>query len=236
MGEQHNHKPAIFDALSEPVSTRAAAGIERLGAALQHHAWEASFGKGLTPTQDRVLKILEKEDRAALGTGVLAERLQVSAPTVSDALAALERKGLIARERGEIDKRAVSITLTEAGKELAGAADARSKIRAAVDAMPPALQVELLRGVSAAIRELQQAGDIPIQRMCVICRYFRPNIHADPRLPHYCAFVDAPFGDEHLRLDCQEQETASGIEQQENWARFIAPIINTSTGPTPSNI
>ncbi len=225
MTNDEKHQQAVFDSLSEPVSNRAAAGIERLSTALQHHAWEAGFEKTLTPTQVRVLKLLE-QDGDTLGTGALAGRLQISAPTVSDALAALERKGFINRQRNQDDKRAVSITLTDAGKILAETADVLGPIRAAVDAMPPVLQIELLRGVSGAIRELQRNGGIPLQRMCVTCRYFQPNIHADPRLPHHCAYVNAAFGDEHLRLDCKEQETASEIVQQQNWARFVAPIVS----------
>jgi hypothetical protein len=42
--------------------------------------------------------------------------------------------------------------------------------------------------------------------MCVTCRYFRPHVHSDPERPHHCAFVDAPFGDRALRLDCRDHE------------------------------
>jgi hypothetical protein len=67
------------------------------------------------------------------------------------------------------------------------------------------------------IRGLQEAGDIPVQRMCVTCRYFRPNVHDDRDRPHHCAFVDAAFGDPQLRLDCTEQEPASAAESRANW-------------------
>jgi hypothetical protein len=40
--------------------------------------------------------------------------------------------------------------------------------------------------------------------MCATCVFFRPDVHDDPERPHHCAFVDAPFGDRQLRLDCDD--------------------------------
>ena len=59
---------------------------------------------------------------------------------------------------------------------------------------------------------LQEARAIPVQRMCLTCRHFRPHVHDDPARPHHCAFVDAAFGDAALRLDCADHETARDEE------------------------
>ena len=57
------------------------------------------------------------------------------------------------------------------------------------------------------IRTLQEKGRIPVARMCVSCRFFQPFRHDNPARPHHCAFVDAAFGDEELRLDCPDHCT-----------------------------
>jgi hypothetical protein len=36
------------------------------------------------------------------------------------------------------------------------------------------------------------------------CRFVRPYLHANAREPHHCAYVDAPFGDGELRVDCAD--------------------------------
>ena len=46
-------------------------------------------------------------------------------------------------------------------------------------------------------------------RMCVSCRFFRLHQHEDPAQPHHCDYVNAPIGDQALRLDCPEYEMAS---------------------------
>lgn len=78
----------------------------------------------------------------------------------------------------------------------------------------------LLRSLVKVLRALQEAGDIPLQRMCVTCTHFRPHVHPDPANPHHCAFVDAPFGDRHLRLACPDHVVAEPARQDDAWHRF----------------
>jgi hypothetical protein len=51
-------------------------------------------------------------------------------------------------------------------------------------------------------------------------KQFRPYAHPDPRAPHHCAFVDAPFGDGQLRVDCPDQTPAEAGQEEENCRRF----------------
>jgi hypothetical protein len=46
------------------------------------------------------------------------------------------------------------------------------------------------------------------QRTCVTGRHFRENVAPGTSTPHFCAFVDAPMAERHLRVDCAEHETA----------------------------
>src|SRR3546814_20452567 len=70
------------------------------------------------------------------------------------------------------------------------------------------------------IGALQTRGTIPVQRMCVSCAHFRPNVHSDAATPHHFAFVDAAFGDASLRLDCDDHVEADASARLESWARF----------------
>jgi len=78
----------------------------------------------------------------------------------------------------------------------------------------------MLRALTRVIRALQEARAIPVQRICVTCRHFRPHVHDDATAPHHCAFVDAAFGDAGLRLDCTDHEGATGQDRARKWARF----------------
>jgi DNA-binding MarR family transcriptional regulator len=56
-------------------------------------------------------------DGASLRVCDLAERLRVDAPTVSRKVRQLERMGLLGRSEDEVDRRAVRLQLTEAGRD-----------------------------------------------------------------------------------------------------------------------
>ena len=186
----------------------AATGLAKIGLLLRHHAWQERGQTGLTPTQGQLLAQLRAQP--GRGVGELAESLGVSSPTVSDALATLVAKRLVVKRPSPRHPRAVAITLTAAGRRAAErAAGWPDTLLAAVDALEPDEQAALVRALTKMIRELQERGEIPIARMCVSCRFFRPNVHPDDAAPHHCAFVDAPFGDRELRLDCADHEPAT---------------------------
>ena len=224
---------AVFDSLSEPLPRRLAAGLARLSVALRAGQWRLAEAYGLTPTQSQALALVAA--RPGLRISEVAKQLAITRPTASDTVAALERKRLLRREPDPRDARASGLMLTEAG--IAMARDAGDWPAALLDVaadLPLAEQEALLRLVTRLIRGLQQRGAIAPARLCVTCRFFRPYTHpADAAAPHHCAFVDAPFGDRHLRLDCPEQEPLPPAEAEVVWTRFTARRTSTLDGDIP---
>lgn len=210
-----------LDTLSEPLANRLRDGLERLAAVLRTDQWTASAAAGLTPTQAHVLAFLAGRECAGVRVKEIAVHLGVSQPTATDSIAALERKGLVQRYDDPADARATRVRLTSAGEQNTRALrSAPSAIARAFSDMAQEDRTQMLRLVIRVIRQLQVNGAIPIQRMCVNCRHFRPNIHSDAANPHHCAFVDAAFGDRDLRLDCGDHETADPALQSANWTAF----------------
>lgn len=199
-----------FDQDNQPVARRVADALARIAAALKSRSWQEGERLGLTPTQAEILALLARPGNDGLGLTAVADRLQVTRPTASDAVAALVRKGLVEKASAVEDRRAIVLRLTAAGgTAAAGILDWPDFLTRAVGTLPASDQQALLSGLVGTIRALQTAGDIPVQRLCVTCRYFRANAHADADAPHHCALVDAPFGDRHLRLDCPDQRPAA---------------------------
>jgi DNA-binding MarR family transcriptional regulator len=207
----------------EPLPQRVTTGLAKVGLALKQQAWAEAGGRGLTPTQGQVLALL-RANPGGLRLGVLAGQLGVTQPTASDSVAALQRKGLVAKDRLAGDGRAVVVRLTPAGaREAAAAAAWPDFLLETVDELSAAEQAAFLRALVTMIRSLQVRGRIPVARMCVSCRFFRPYRHHDPARPHHCAFVDAPFGDGELRLDCPDHAAAPAEQAAAAWQAFRAP-------------
>lgn len=71
---------------------------------------------GLTEQQWRILRVLWSE--GAVTTTHLSRQTLLPAPSLVGILDRLEKKGLVARQRGQKDRRTVHVTATEQGRQL----------------------------------------------------------------------------------------------------------------------
>jgi DNA-binding MarR family transcriptional regulator len=202
-------------------------GLSRIGTVLRSQAWQGASPRGIHPTQAQVLVFLARTRPRGLRLSELADRLAVTRPTASESVSALERKGLLVRRRDPVDGRAIQIHLSPEG-ELAAeeVAEWPDLLIEVVDGLDPEEKGALLRTLMKLIFGLQARGRIATHRMCVTCRYFQPDAHPDPERPHHCGFVDAPFGDHQLRIDCREYEEvddAKALPIREAFAKRTIP-------------
>lgn len=211
-----------FDKISSPIEARISTGFAKINTAMRSKAWGHAAANGLTPTQTEILSLLATRS-VPLRLSAIAQQLVITPATASDAVAALVAKGLIEKGPAIDDKRALSITLTEAGSSMAASANLSLFLGSATQLLSENEKVILLRLIIKMIRQLQDQGDIAVNRMCVTCRYFGKNQEHSVSKPHYCHLVDAPFGDQHLRLDCPEHEEAQLSDQIEAWQQFTRP-------------
>jgi DNA-binding MarR family transcriptional regulator len=193
-----------FDTISAPVEQTIATGLARIATVMRSQAWARAFAEGITPTQSDILTLLSTRQEA-VRLSVIAEQLAITAATASEAVSTLVGKGLVDKVRASDDRRAVALSLSAKGRELAAAGgDSGGLLAMSLLALTPEEKSTLLSLIVKVIRNMQERGDISTARMCVTCSYYQP--HDDPELPHYCNLVGAPFADRHLRLDCPEHE------------------------------
>lgn len=213
-----------FADLNPSAGFRIATGLAKIGMVLRSRAWQEGFAQDLTPTQGQVLAHLELRPGSTLSE--VAAALGVRASTASEAVAVLERKGFISKERQAEDGRRLALLLTPAGQEQARrVATWPDFLASVVESMTAEEQATLVRLLQRLIRELQLRGEIPLARLCSTCVHFRPFVHPDREQPHHCTYVDLPFGDRDLRLDCPEHQAAPPPQAEASWQRFIDPEL-----------
>jgi DNA-binding MarR family transcriptional regulator len=205
--------------IAPPVHARIVEGLERIATALKSDDWVRAQATGLNPTQLAILKALESRS-SGMSVKELSSQLGVSQPTATDSILALERKALVEKRADPADGRAVCIFISKAGRAAIGGDQASGAVARATAALDDEDQGQLLVQLVSVIRLLQEQGSIPIQRMCVSCRHFRPHAHADAARPHHCTFVDAAFGQQDLRIDCRDHETADPSVRAATWVEF----------------
>jgi len=204
-----------------PITIHLAAGLEKIGLAMKSRTWRREGRAGVGPLQRQVLTLLRAKPNKSAQVSAIAEELVVRLPTASEVVATLERKRLVKRRRSMRDARIVTVELTARGaRACTPAVDMPNHIAAATGALSSAEQIVFLKGLMKVIRTLQERGEITVARMCISCRYFRPNQYDDAAQPHHCDYLDTPFGDQALRLECAEYEPAAVSQARESWTKF----------------
>lgn len=194
------------DATDPPLRQRLGIGLEKISMVLKSQAWQDANLQGLTPTQGKILTLLRDRQPVGIRLSEVADVLGITSPTASDAVAVLSKKGLVDKQRSKEDARAISITLSPQGIQQAEQVMGWSDfLLSAIDDLTEFEQEIFLKGLIKIIRRLQAEGYITVSRMCLTCQFFHPNQYPESQYPHHCGFVDAPFGDRDLRIDCPDQ-------------------------------
>ncbi len=181
------------------------AATERLGRALRVARQAVATELQISLLQ---LQIIEHLD--TLGprrVGLLAAELDVTQPTISDAISVLDDKGLIKRSADPDDGRAIQATLTTSGSQLASRANA---------ALAPSLhgdrvddegdQATALKVILNEIHRMQLAGIISINRSCLSCAHYQPPAASEPGR---CLLLRTDLHTADLRVDCADHQPAT---------------------------
>ena len=125
--------------------------------------------------------------------------------THSDAVATLDKRWLIARERDPADLRSTLIRLTDEGIEVA--TDISTEIGPVLTARSGTAseRATTLRVLLGEIARLQDAGIITVNRSCLTCRHYQPPAG---RSRGRCLLLDVALRDDDLRVNCAEHEPA----------------------------
>ncbi|GIV55293.1 MAG: MarR family transcriptional regulator [Candidatus Kapaibacterium sp.] len=182
------------------------AAIERLSAVLRSLQWNAAYAEGLYPLQLQVLMLCAARRGRALAPTGLAAELNVSAPTMSDTLAALERKGLIERKPNPEDRRGVFVLLTAQGERvLERVRTWDAPLRYALEQVPLPHRELGYEALLQLLKQLYLRGVITMPRMCLTCRW----LHYDERsvtTPYFCQLLNIELAPLDLRVECPEHE------------------------------
>jgi DNA-binding MarR family transcriptional regulator len=192
----------------EPVAMKLAHGLSRAAVAIDLASDGSVATLERTVAQQLVLLHLRSHRHRAAVIADLAADLAMSVDDTLTAVGTLGREGLITLiPTPSYAPTEVRVELTPVGRELSyevlnWAADLLKEI----ERLDETDQQRLLRLVLDRILSMQAAGQIPVSRMCVTCRFFDPYAHPGTRLPHHCHLVDSAFGHRQIRLRCPDQQ------------------------------
>lgn len=192
------------------LDARLASAVERLGHGLRSLAQRTARAQGLSPLQQQALLALVHRPVGRREVNALAAEFDVTTPTMSDAIGALERKGLLTRSPGADGRRRL-LALTDRGEEVAAELSTWDEpLLAAFSRLSVVDRATTLESLLHVIADLHRRGVVSVARMCTTCRFFNPDAHVDPVAPHHCDLLAMPLPLTDLRTDCPEHEPAAG--------------------------
>lgn len=203
-----------------PQREQAVLGLEQLAALVRQQAWSSDGGPSLPPTQAAVLRMLTGAPQG-MRAAQIAERLGISAASLSDSLKTLEGRGWIRRDADPLDRRASLVRLQRAGRTVAAQLSRPNEgLGALVQTLDDTDAGALLRVTQLLVGQAQRRGLATGLRTCMGCRFFRPFASGVSAQPHICGFTGAPFGDAELRVDCMDNQAADAAQQDSNEHQF----------------
>ena len=179
--------------------------LDRVGHARRAHRQATATDLGLSPLQADLLTMLSRTPPPDPLVGLLAIELEIAQPTVSDALASLDRKGLVQRVPDPADRRRTTVALTKDGHRTAAEVHRRDAAFAdAIASLPTDRQEATLESLLELIAQLVEHELVTVARTCLTCQFHRAT---DDRR-HHCDLLELDLPPAELRTDCPDHEPA----------------------------
>ncbi len=162
-----------------------------------------SYAHGLKPVQWSALRFLARANRFSRTPGGLTAWLGQTKGTVSQTIAALERKGLIERGEKASDRRIVRLELTDTARTWLEADDFGATT-SMLKALPEHDIAELERLLTALLRARVADRGNRTMGLCAQCRHFQRGSTGQ----HHCALLDVALDDHDAKSICVEHVAA----------------------------
>ena len=197
---------SIFDPNKQEMNlaSKINVGLERVSQAYKVLLWEKAKQVGLSPIQIQIILFLAYHDRGLANVSHLAQEFNVTKPTISDAIKALEKKDLILKDYSSSDNRSYTIVLSDKGTSVVNISeDFAGPLNDQIGRLPQEDREHFFRLLTQLIYGLNRNGILSVQRTCFGCRFYRNSTKG-----HFCNFLEKSLVDSEIRLDCPEFESA----------------------------
>ncbi|GAB5527593.1 MAG: hypothetical protein Roseis2KO_54650 [Roseivirga sp.] len=189
----------------EDLDSRLVVAFEKMAEVFRVLLWDQAKVYGLSPIQMQILIFLKNHEPALGKPAILAKELNVTKPTISDALKSLVEKGLIVSKQNPNDSRSRLLSLKPKGTRLTEKIESFSHpLQEQLSKLGGTEKSIVLERMLTLIDGLATADVISTQRMCYNCAHYKGDKHHD----HHCLLLDKRLSKETLRIDCPEHSLA----------------------------
>ncbi|MEJ5262342.1 MAG: MarR family winged helix-turn-helix transcriptional regulator [Ignavibacterium sp.] len=195
----HKHQHTDLDA-------KLVLAFERISHVFRILLWEQTKKYNLSPIQTQILIYIYRQPEFDRNVTTLARRLNITKPTVSDAVKSLELKKLISKKIDKEDSRFYYLDLTPKGQELVKKIESwGDKVKNNFKFISESDKSNLYEILLKLLINFEESGIINRNRICFTCRHFDIKKKNKNTL-YFCQLLNLPLKTRELRVDCPEHE------------------------------
>ena len=173
--------------------------LSRLCLAQKKFLWEQGLKNNLSPTQIEIL-ISASSHKKPVTISQIAKELNISTPTISDSVNALEKKGMLTKTPLS-DRRKTGIKITPKGKKVITKPYKDNPITELINkSISPKNQKTLIKQLLNLVLSLKNSGHLQLVRICPFCG----NLLYDNKKHQYlCSITNAPLKPDNFQINCR---------------------------------
>jgi Transcriptional regulators len=176
--------------------------IDRVSRAYEYVLRRCSSRHGITALQAELLLLAESKGVGGWGVTRTSKLLLVTQPTVSDAISALARKGLIEVSQSDLDKRVTWVKLSKSGKRVYEDLQKCLEVfKEAIKRLDEESLEGLFKGLMLLANNLYKMGIVREARMCLTCQHLIRGSEA-----YYCSLLKIRMALHELKVDCEDHK------------------------------
>lgn len=201
-----NHKYQHSD-----LDSKLVLAFERISQVFRILLWEQTKKHNLSPIQTQILIYLNHQPESERNVSTLAQRLNITKATVSDAVKSLVEKKLVLKKVDNQDARFYGLDLTEKGHELVKKIEIWGhQVKENFNGLSERDKEELFEVLLKLLIRFEDKGIINRNRICFSCKHFKRSKKNKKEL-YFCQLLNKPLQTEELRVDCLEHQLSETL-------------------------
>lgn len=180
--------------------------LERISHVFRVLLWEQTKKYNLSPIQNQILVYIFHQPEVDRNITTLAQKLNLTKPTISDAVQSLEKKKLISKNRDKEDYRYQYLKLTNKGIELAKKIESwADKFKSKILDISESKKIDMYDILLNLLLAFEKDGILSKHRICLSCRHLKQSPGKNKTL-YFCQLLNKPLAHSEMRIDCPEHE------------------------------
>lgn len=180
--------------------------LERISHVFRLLLWEQTKTYNLSPVQIQILVHIFHQPESDRNVTSIAQKLNVTKATISDAVKSLEKKKLISKKVDIEDFRYQYLMPTKKGEKLVKKIEVwADKFKHKISEISESKKLDMYDTLLKLLLSFEREGILNKHKICFSCRHFVQTMRNNKSL-YFCHLLNKQLDNSEIRIDCAEHE------------------------------